>query len=136
DMGGDYKEHVMKRMATADVITCAAPNMSAYYKYRAGAMEDYQLIETITSRIGFVLNAAIREGRSEIILGAFGCGVFGNDPEGIAYIFKHMLHGCYDGYFKMAYFPVPSGNQNFPAFRKVFLDEEMENMIIEGVEEF
>lgn len=136
DVGAKYKEHVLKRTTTADVITCAAPNVGSYWKYRAGTLEESQIAEIITSRIDFVLNAAIREGRSEIILGAFGCGVFDNDPEAIAYIFKHMLHGCYDGYFKTAYFPIPSGNKNFPAFVKVFMEDEMDNMIIEGVEEF
>lgn len=136
DMGGTHKEHVMKRLATADVITCAAPNVSSYWKYRAGALEESVVAEIITSRIEFVINAAIREGRSEIILGAFGCGVFGNDPEAIAYIFHRMLTGCYDGYFKTAYFPIPKGNNNFRKFVKVFMEFPTDQMSIEEVEEY
>lgn len=122
DMGSTYKDHVLKRVTTADVITCAAPNVGSYWKYRAGTLEESKVSEIVANRIDFVINNAIREGRSEIILGAFGCGVFGNDPEAIAYVFRELLTGCYDGYFKTAYFPIPSGNKNFQKFVEVFMD--------------
>lgn len=53
-----------------------------------------------------------------LILGAFGCGVFGNSPEQTATSWKELLNG-FGGVFKEVYFAVlPS--PNLDVFKAVF----------------
>ena len=54
-----------------------------------------------------------------LILGAYGCGVFGQDPYEVASIFKEYLDEC--KCFKTVVFAVPNGkNGNYEAFIKTF----------------
>ena len=57
--------------------------------------------ETVTLRIRAALHAAARSGHSRLVLGAFGCGKFGNPPELVAVVFRQQLssaefRGCFD----------------------------------------
>lgn len=101
-----------------DVINCACPNKSAAKKYMNVTNEENT--EVLRSRIKFVLDIAKCEEVETLILGAYGCGVFGQDPMEVANIFKEYLdttHKC----FKRVVFAVPKGkNFNYEAFEKVF----------------
>lgn len=90
--------------AVASVITCAASNKRA-------AMSDWAVKEeacrkAMENRIDAVLHAAYEKGDEVLILGAFGCGVFGNDATEVAEIFREMLSGKYKGAFRKAVFAV------------------------------
>lgn len=102
------------------VITCAAPNKSAAQKYQN--VSDFENSMVLESRIKFVLDVAKDNGAKTLILGAYGCGVFGQDPYEVASIFKECLettHCCFD----KVVFAIPSGNNgNLEAFEKVFAD--------------
>lgn len=63
--------------AKASIITCAAPNKKAAQKYRVMPVAEMQRSDGRAS-IAAVLNAAHSKGEEVLILGAFGCGVFGN----------------------------------------------------------
>ena len=76
----------------ADVITAAAPNKGAAQKYQN--VSNKECDDAMRSRIRHILFAAIEEGVETIILGAYGCGVFKNDPKTVAQIFKEELVGC------------------------------------------
>lgn len=101
-----------------DVINCACPNKSAAKKYMY--VSDKENTEALRSRIKFVLDIAKCEEVETLILGAYGCGVFGQDPMEVASIFKEYLdttHKC----FKRVIFAIPRGkNVNYEAFEKVF----------------
>lgn len=103
----------------ADVITCAAPNYSAAGKY---AKVDYEENEAILAeRIKFVLDVAEDNGVETLILGAFGCGVFGQDALTVAKYFKRYLHN--GGYhFKNVYFSIPNRGRdgNYNMFKLIF----------------
>lgn len=73
-----------------NVITCAAPNLTPNKKYGYGitAEENSKILE---SRIKFVLDIAAREGVDTLILGAFGCGVFGQDATEVITLFNKYL---------------------------------------------
>ncbi len=81
----------------ADVITVAAPNKRAFMEYTDGARED-ENDKALTSRIRFVRDivathlvkgdAVDSRPLDAIVLGAFGCGVFGQDAERVAKLFK------------------------------------------------
>lgn len=105
-----------KETVKCDVITCAAPNKTTAQKFRRVTDEDNY--EALESRIEFILNIAEMEQVKTLILGAFGCGVFGQDPEEVARIFRDRLVGRN---FKKVIFAIPMGrDENYNVFRKVF----------------
>lgn len=100
------------------VITCAAPNKSAAQKYQN--VSDEENTKVLRSRIKFVLDMAKDNNVSTLILGAYGCGVFGQNATEVANIFKEYLtttHKCFD----TVVFAVPSGRDgNYEKFVKIF----------------
>lgn len=74
----------------SDVITCAAPNRRAYSKYFSSEFPDFDKRnrEAMVSRISFIRDIAEENHADVLILGAFGCGVFGQDQDEVAEIFQ------------------------------------------------
>lgn len=103
-----------------DIITCAAPNINPVKRY--GTATDEEIENTIRSRIEFVLDIAALNGVGILILGAFGCGVFGNNPRLVASIFKELLLGKFYHCFREVKFAIPAG-ENYSIFREVFEGE-------------
>lgn len=102
-----------------DVITCAAPNKSAAQKYQN--VSDKENERVLRSRIRYVLDIAADNRVKTLILGAYGCGVFGQNPVEVAAIFKEYLYGYFNGMFEKVVFAVPKGkNNNLEAFKKIF----------------
>lgn len=101
-----------------DVITCAAPNYSAAHRYQHVTPE--QNSRVLKDRIKFVLDVMASESVDCAILGAYGCGVFGQDPTEVAQIFKEELtSGAYP--FEHAVFAIiPSDVKTLDAFKRVF----------------
>ena len=107
----DDKENI----TTADVITCAAPNKSAgKRKYKVTDNENTKFLK---HRIAFILNVAAAKNVDTLILGAYGCGVFGQDPHEVARIFRSYLTGEYK-YFSKVIFAVP--DWKYEIFNKIF----------------
>lgn len=103
----------------ADVLTCAAPNKTAAQKY--SKVSDDENSRLLRSRIDFVLGIAARNKPDVLILGAYGCGVFGQDPAEVASIFKELLDTKYSGEFKKVVFAIPDkSGDNYQAFAKIF----------------
>ena len=71
---------------TADVLTCAAPNRSVMLQY--GNFTEDENLKALKSRVEFVKNICVDRGVQVMILGAWGCGVFKQDPETVAELFK------------------------------------------------
>ena len=102
-----------------NVITCAAPNKSAAQKYQN--VSDKENTEVLKSRIKFVLDIAKDNNINTLILGAYGCGVFGQNPTEVAEIFKECLNTCHKNCFSKVVFAIPKGrDNNLQAFEKVF----------------
>ena len=91
-----------------DVLTCAAPNYSAAKKYcNVSPIQNY---EALKSRIEFVLNI-MDENEVEVpILGAFGCGVFGQDAKEVARVFKGVLSTGNYHFTKVVFAVIPGPN--------------------------
>lgn len=68
-----------------DVITCAAPQMNHIHHKPS----NYE--EIITSRVKKILDVAAREKAEVLILGAWGCGAFHNDPYVVSRAFHTLL---------------------------------------------
>lgn len=104
-----------------DVITCACPNKTAAQRYMdvSGAENS----ETLRSRIKFVLDIAKSQKVNTLILGAYGCGVFGQDPYEVASLFKHYLETSHNSFDRVV-FAVPEGKDgNLEAFRYIFTED-------------
>lgn len=70
-------------------ITAPAVNAEAVRRNEPQNVPAIQ--RTMARRLGRLLWVAMQMGHSAIILGAWGCGVFGNDPADVAEIFRHAL---------------------------------------------
>lgn len=113
-----FFNHFYERSVNADVITLAAPNMFRRDKH------DPQRQDALRRRCKAVLELAYLLGNDVLILGAYGCGVFSNDPFTVARFFKEWLNTEYFGMFKKVIFAIPdigkTGKRNYDTFVKVF----------------
>lgn len=79
-------------------ITCAAPYTPEVGQPRAG--------DLLQQRIYRVLDIARSYGYSALVLGAWGCGAFANDPRRTASDFRHALEGDFRGAFSEIIFAI------------------------------
>ncbi len=100
--------------AECGVITCAAPNFSAA---RGRGVTEKENEAALKQRVDFVISIAEEQGCETIILGAWGCGVFGQDPAVAARLFKERLAATT---IKRAVFAIPGQNSNYTSFRDAF----------------
>ncbi|MBO5003701.1 MAG: TIGR02452 family protein [Clostridia bacterium] len=105
-------ENSKSEIKLVDVITCPAPNLSCY----KGSNELYN--KTLRERIKMILDIAIVNNVKTLILGAFGCGVFKNDPVVVVKMFKDVIHS-YRYNFDNIVFAIPYG-YNHSCFNKIF----------------
>lgn len=106
EIGNSYK---------TDILTCASPNYREASRTGISIEENNEILK---KRIRYILDIASKEKADILILGAWGCGVFGQDPYTVASFFKEFLH-----YYNFAevIFAVPRGrNSNYEAFKKIF----------------
>lgn len=109
----------LERPFMAAVITAPAPNRRGAALF---ASED-RIRETFLRRIRIILRVAADGGCGNLVLGAWGCGAFGNDPLMVAECFRTAL--VEDGFgraFATVVFAVygkPDG-PNLRTFREVF----------------
>ncbi|OWV21710.1 TIGR02452 family protein [Fibrobacter sp. UWB2] len=112
-----------------DVITCAAPNLRNFErqkgllvdKYGCGSITDKGLKQLHIKRLRRILDIAISNKVESIILGAFGCGAFMNDPrivaDATAEAIKDYLHAFKN--IEFAVFCRPGFEQNYKEFSKL-----------------
>lgn len=72
-------------------LTAAAPNRSAVERNQPAAVRD--VVPTLVRRAARVLDVAAAHGSRRLVLGAWGCGVFGNDADEVASAFAQALAG-------------------------------------------
>ncbi len=85
----DDRLDLLPRPYLCSVITSPAPNAGEALRRDADAGPAIRA--TLERRAAMVLAAAQAEGERRLILGAWGCGVFRNDPELVAAIFATHL---------------------------------------------
>jgi uncharacterized protein (TIGR02452 family) len=101
----------------ASVVTVPAPNARAI---RANEPGSAPLVEpTLRRRAELVLATARVHGIDRLVLGAWGCGVFGNDPTTVASIFAGLLapDGAYGGAFERVVFAVLDRAPGVPTYQ-------------------
>jgi uncharacterized protein (TIGR02452 family) len=121
----DDEHNLLTSPFVADVITAPAPNVSGLFK-RVLDLEPLLVLkntvgETIWRRAGYVLAVARDKGIRHLVLGAWGCGVFGNDPYQVAEAFRTWLHSAeFSEAFDTVTFAMYGDGTNFETFREVF----------------
>lgn len=118
DDNGDYFEKPL----AAGVITAAAPNKGAMLQHNKKE-EIAKIEEVLKSRMDKVLAIALKQKSDTIILGAWGCGVFRNEPKDVAHLFKEIIAEKYTGALKKIVFAVFDNSEkksNFKQFEDVF----------------
>jgi uncharacterized protein (TIGR02452 family) len=108
---------------TVNFITSAAPNAGAIASN--DPREAARIPDVFRERIGKVLGLAADQGCETLLLGAWGCGAFRNDPKLVARLFWDYLNpnGAYWGRFPKVVFSVLDRHEslgNFHAFTDKF----------------
>ena len=86
-------------------ITSAAPNAGAAADTRPH--ESPLIPETLRRRSEYVLALAAWQGCRSLVLGAWGCGVFRNDPDVVAAAFAgHLVRGAWASHFDRVVFSI------------------------------
>lgn len=90
---------------TVGFLTSAAPNAGVIAQR---GMDTSRLPEALASRAERVLEVAVAHGYRHLVLGAWGCGVFRNDPAAVAEAFRaHLVApGRFAGRFERVVFAV------------------------------
>jgi uncharacterized protein (TIGR02452 family) len=85
-------------------ITAPAPNAGVVLVRAPERHEEVRA--AMARRVGRMLAIAAHHGHSRLVLGAWGCGVFKNDPAHVAGCFAAALHGDFAGVFQEIVFAV------------------------------
>lgn len=107
-----------------DIVTSPAVNIGAMHNNNR--LDELSLVEEVMmKRADKILGLFYKNGVNNLILGAWGCGVFRNDPKDVARYFGHFLKkgGKYNKCFDNVVFAVyDSGKkqENISAFEEVF----------------
>ena len=118
-----------KEWYEVNVITCAAPNLREHPSnaYNSGdgkqaiKLTDKELLALHEKRLRRILDVAVMEGNEVMILGAFGCGAFANNPEVVALAAKNVIEE-YRNAFKVIEFAVYCSawdEENYRVFERV-----------------
>jgi len=103
----------------ADIITCPAPNKGAALR---NGVKSAEIDKVMTRRLEQVLLVAIENNVENLVLGAFGCGVFKNDLEYVALETKKLLYmKGYSKYFKNIIIPgISKKDRVYETFKREF----------------
>lgn len=105
-----------------DILTAPAVNKAVLSNKldRLNIHQSYDVNTIMKNRMQIILSKFARE-CDTLILGAFGCGVFGNNPYDVAYLWRTLLIvKGYEKYFKRVIFSVYGKNANYIAFKKTW----------------
>ena len=112
-----------------NVITCAAPNLRVRpsNSYNSGdgnkavVMKDDELLALHEKRLRRILDIAVLEGNDTVILGAFGCGAFENNPEIVAMASRNVIKDYLHAFRTIEYaiYCSPRDERNYETFVRV-----------------
>ncbi|MDH7444321.1 TIGR02452 family protein [Aquimarina sp. 2201CG14-23] len=103
----------------SSIITAAAVNKGVVKRFEADKVSKIEDIMRV--RIDKLLALSIANDHKTLILGAWGCGVFQNDPNMIARLFSELLKGKYRGVFEKVVFAIYAKSKKYiEAFQNEF----------------
>ena len=113
---------------TLDVITCAAPNLRERPSNRMNSgdgderveISDQDLQALHERRLRRILDVAAANGAEAIVLGAFGCGAFRNDPNVVAAAARAVVVDYLHAFraIEFAVYCRPGDSANYEAFER------------------
>lgn len=120
----DDEGHLLSEPYNVDIVTSPAANVGAILQNRR--FDELPLVKDVMMiRIDKILGLFYTNGVRNLILGAWGCGVFRNDPADIANYFAYFLNNggkysrCFDNII-FAVYDTGKNKENIKAFQKVF----------------
>lgn len=115
----DSSGNIIKGILTADVITCAAVNLSDIKNKKQNNL--LSLVDSeMVKRIENIIEIAVKNEVETLILGAFGCGVFGNSGYKVKSHFETVLNNPkYKNRFKKIVFSIYKDENLFNIFKGV-----------------
>lgn len=103
-----------------DVVTCAAPNLNHIKNSGGRAPSEKELFAIFKELFSRVLALALQNKCDTVVLGAFGCGAFGNPPRIVSRAAKETVEE-YRYAFKVIEFAVyctPRDEENYKVFEQ------------------
>lgn len=82
---------------TVDILTAPAVNWGDALKKQ---VDEGDIRSTVAQRMDYLLHVAARHKVETLVLGSWGCGVFGGDIDYVAHTFITLLTEKYDGLFR------------------------------------
>jgi uncharacterized protein (TIGR02452 family) len=116
----DTNDDLLDEYREVSIITAPAVNTGVV---RQREPENIDIIEsTMQRRISMIFNIAIINQIDTLILGAWGCGVFQNDPKVVAQLFAEQINSKYKNAFKKIVFAIIDNpkTSTFEKFNQVF----------------
>ena len=105
------KGELLDRLQTAAILTAPAVNTGVVKRNESNRIHEIE--EVMRRRIDKVLAIALLHRHRTLVLGAWGCGVFQNNPDDVARYFKEALTTTFKGKFKHVVFAIYSRNEKF-----------------------
>ncbi|NET55533.1 MAG: TIGR02452 family protein [Symploca sp. SIO2E6] len=109
---------LLEKPYLVDFITSPAPNAGAIWRNQP--QEGKKIVEALYNRGAKLLSLATYHGCDALVLGAWGCGVFMNEPSIVAQMFADLLlpKGQFAGRFKTVLFSVLDSTKQGKTFRE------------------
>lgn len=118
-----YNNDLLPYTFSVAVISCAAPIFDGI-KRKSYSYDEYTSL--LYERIMGILSVCEKMGYTKLVLGAWGCGSFSNDPKLMAKLFYKAL--CqFNGAFKEIEFAVFGGVENFESFHEVMILKKIDD---------
>lgn len=115
----DHTTELLSEYQQCSFITSPAVNLGAVKRNEPNNVDSVQKV--MSKRIEKLLSLSYAKKDDTLILGAWGCGVFQNDPNDIAKLFKSHFDNKFKNQFKRVVFAIYSKNEKFiEAFQKEF----------------
>lgn len=125
----DDSYNLLPEPFSVDVITCAAPNLRSQPANdynpgdgQAAIITPRKLYNLHVKRARRIFTVAALNEADILILGAFGCGAFQNDPYIVAKAYRDVFPSFWTQYHTVEYaiYCRPDDDTNYRAFREVF----------------
>ncbi|SNR83786.1 TIGR02452 family protein [Actinoplanes regularis] len=113
----DDKGRLLPAPHPVSFLVSAAPNRSAITRGQPESLPE--IGDTLERRAARVLRVAAAHGHRELILGAWGCGVFGNDPDQVAAAFATALAAA-PWFDRVVFAVLDRGGRTREAFERAF----------------
>lgn len=113
----DDRGRFLEEPHTAAMLTAAAPNLGALQRNTPGLARSVP--DVLARRAKRVLTVAAAHGERVLVLGAWGCGVFRNDPVVVAGAFRDALAAV--PRFERVVFAIYGGGAVLDAFDEAFV---------------